>query len=160
MTKIFFKGGALGRAAALIMLALALSPASSYASPADDVSNAATDLYARMSAHDLAGVQRYVPATGFTEIEAGASAARRLDMQAFAALFQAPLDINLRATSLDVQVLGDTAIVIGQRVGSVTPKGKTAVASTVLFSSVWSLDAGHWQLRHMHLSAPAESPAQ
>lgn len=71
---------------ALAALALAASTASRAAADVD-VASAATDLYARMTARDLAGVLRYVPAAGFTEIGPSAPSVHVLKPAAFEALF-------------------------------------------------------------------------
>lgn len=50
-----------------------------------DVASAAGDLYARMTARDLAGVLRYIPAVGFTEIGPSAPSVHVLKPSAFKA---------------------------------------------------------------------------
>ena len=120
---------------------------------------ATADLYARISARDLDGVLQYVPAEGFTEVGVGASETHRLDGHAFEAFFKGEHSISLRAVDLAAQEFGDTTIVTGMRVGSITPKGQQVKENRALFTMVWVRADGRWLLRHVHLSAvePASS---
>lgn len=137
---------------ALAAVALAASTAGSAAADAD-VASAATDLYARMTARDLAGVLRYVPAAGFTEIGPSAPSAHVLKPSAFEALFNSDAVIKLRDEDVNVQRFGGTAVLTGVRVGSVGPKDKPSAELRVPFTMVWTNDNGRWQLRHVHLSS-------
>jgi len=119
------------------------------------VRDATTDLYARMSASDLPGVSRYLPADGFTELSGTATAPHRLDASAFAGLFKSGTRVALRAADLQVQDFGDTAVVTGLRVGSITPPGARPVELAAPFTMVWTQDGGRWLLRHVHVSTPA-----
>jgi ketosteroid isomerase-like protein len=114
---------------------------------------ATADLYSRISARDLDGVLQYVPAEGFTEVGIGAGETHRLDRHAFEAFFKGEHTISLRAADLAAQELGDTIIVTGMRVGSITPKGQQAKENRALFTMVWARTDGRWLLRHVHLSA-------
>lgn len=125
-----------------------------HAAPAAlDPASAAADFFARMSARDLPGVQRYVLPTGFTEISPDAPMAHVLPPAAFQALFGSDLKIALRAEDLRVQRFGETAVVTGTRVGGVGAKDAPQSDARVPFTMVWTLEAGGWRLRHVHLSA-------
>jgi ketosteroid isomerase-like protein len=155
------------RAALLLVLALASAaradgPAS-VAGPASaaratapaSAREATTDLYARMSAGDLPGVMRYVPATGFTELDGDAAAPRRIDAAAFAGLFKSGAHVALRVGDMQEQPLGDVVVVTGVRLGAVTPPGATAPDTATPFTMVWQRDGDGWLLRHVHLSKSA-----
>ena len=118
-----------------------------------DVASAAVDLYARMTARDLVGVLRYIPAAGFTEISPSAPSVHVLKPAAFEALFNSDAVIKLRAEDVNVQSIGSTALVTGVRVGSVGPKDKPSTELRAPFTMVWTSDNGSWQLRHIHLSS-------
>ena len=138
------------------IVAAAGTPAASTAGRAAadaDVASAAVDLYARMTARDLAGVLRYVPAAGFTEIGPSAPSVHLLKPAAFEALFHAEVTIDLRAEDVNVQRFGSIAVVTGLRVGSVGPQGKAPTELRAPFTMVWTSDGGSWQLRHIHLSS-------
>lgn len=120
---------------------------------------ATADLYSRISARDLGGVLRYVPAKGFTEVGVGASEVHLLDRHAFEAFFKADLAIDLRAVDIAARIFGDTAIVTGIRVGSITPKGQHAHEDRALFTMVWVRSDDRWLLRHVHLSAVQSAPS-
>lgn len=119
---------------------------------AADIAAAAVDLYARMTARDLAGVLRYIPAAGFTEIGPSAPSVHILKPAAFEALFNSDAVIKLRAEDVNVQRLGSTAVVTGVRVSSVGPKDKPSTELRAPFTMVWTSDNGSWRLRHIHLS--------
>jgi len=141
------------RAALSVALAI-LACADVHASEPADARDATAGLYARMSASDLAGVSRYLPADGFTELSGSATAPHRLDAAAFAGLFKSGTRVALRATDLQVQSFGETAIVTGLRVGTIAPPGAQAVEMAAPFTMVWTQAEGQWQLRHVHLSTP------
>ena len=63
------------------------------------------------------------------------------------------LVIDPHMTEMQVQVLGNTAVVTGVRVGSITPPGAKPVEERQLATLVWSKAGGQRQLRHIHLSA-------
>ena len=107
-----------------------------------------------MSANDVAGVARYLPADGFTELGSGPATPHRLDAAAFAGLFKSGARIALRVTDVQVQAVGDAAVVTGVRVGSITPPGGTAVEMAAPVTMVWTQAGAQWQLRHVHLSTP------
>jgi hypothetical protein len=77
-----------------------------------------------MTARDLAGVLRHIPAAEFTEIGPSAPSAHVLRPAAFEALFSSGAAIKLCAEDLIVQRFGSTALVTGVRVGFVGPKDK------------------------------------
>jgi hypothetical protein len=139
-----------------VSLALIMSLNSSWASSPNDIKTPAEtsiDLYSDISARNLDGVLQLIPAEGFTEIGVGEGETHRLDKQAFESFFKTDLMINLRAVDVKVQDFGDTAIVTGMRVGSITPRGDQAKEKRHLFTMVWVKVGGRWQLRHVHLSA-------
>lgn len=141
------------RVAGAVLAAATLTASMAAKAAADgDVASAAVDLYARMTARDLPGVLRYIPAAGFTEIGPSAPAVHTLKPAAFEALFNSDAVIKLYAEDLNVQRFGSTAVVTGVRVGSVGPKDKTSTEQKTPFTMVWSSDNGSWQLRHIHLS--------
>lgn len=137
-------------------MALALLPHASRAAPAIDALSpieATSDFYARISARDLDGVSRYLPADGFTEFGVGAGRTTRLARQNFAAFFKSDTAIDLHAENLTAQEFGDTTIVTGMRVGSMTPKGQPVHEERSALTMVWIRTGGRWQVRHVHLSA-------
>jgi ketosteroid isomerase-like protein len=138
----------------LIAALCGLSLAGAHAAPPADAREATADLYVRMSANDLSGVARYLPAGGFTELSPDAPAPHRLDAAAFAGLFGSGVHIDLHAADLQQQTLGDAAIVTGVRIGSITPPGAKPVETAAPFTMIWAHSDGQWQLRHVHLSAP------
>ena len=136
-------------------MTLALMPHNSNAAAASDVQSpieATADLYARISARDLEGVSQYLPAEGFTELPVGGNNIIRLARQNFAAFFQSETAINLHAENLAAQKFGDTTIVTGMRVGSMTPKGQPVMEERPALTMVWVKTGGYWQVRHVHLS--------
>lgn len=139
------------RAAGLLALALACTLARAGA-PAD-ARDATADLYARLSANDLAGVTRYLPAGGFTEMQGDAASPHTLDAAAFAGLFKSGARIALHVSDVQSQSFGDAAVVTGVRMGSITPPGAPVVEMRAPFTMVWTHGADGWQLRHVHLSA-------
>jgi len=141
-------------AAGLLGLALAAASAASLA--AGSATDATRDLYSRISARDR-GVLQYVPADGFDELSPGSTAWHRLDAAAFDRLFRSDLRIALHAEDLSESGFGDVAVVTGTRVGSVGPADRPPAEARQPFTMVWtrSGEAGAWQLRHVHLSAPA-----
>ena len=120
---------------------------------------ATADFYANISARNLGGVMRYVPAEGFTEVGIGTEETHRIDEHSFEAFFKSELAINLHAVNLSFQEFGDTAIVTGIRAGSITPKGAQVADKRDFFTMVWIKNNGKWLLRHVHLSSidPAHS---
>jgi hypothetical protein len=97
------------RVAAVVLPAVALVASTAGSAAADvDVASAAVDLYARMTARDLAGVLRYIPAAGFTGIGPSASSVHVLKPAAFEALFSSDAAIKLRAEEVNVQRFGST----------------------------------------------------
>jgi ketosteroid isomerase-like protein len=143
--------------AALLLALGGLACAGALAGEPAGVRDATADLYARMSASDLAGVSRYLPAEGFTELSEGAAAPHRLGAAAFAGLFKSGAHVALHVTDVQVQGFADTAIVTGVRVGSITTPGANGVEMSAPFTMVWTQDAGQWHLRHVHLSTPVPS---
>jgi len=137
---------------AALLLASAFAALAHAGAPAG-AREATADLYARMSAGDLPGVARYVPAAGFTELDGDAVAPHRIDLGAFEGLFKSGTHIALRASDLHEQPLGDVVVVTGVRVGAIGP----AAEATTPFTMVWQRDGQGWKLRHVHLSS--SSPA-
>jgi ketosteroid isomerase-like protein len=135
----------------LAALALAAAAGLAHAADADDAVAATARLYAAMDARDLAGVSALLPAAGFTELSPTGER-HRLDAKAVAALFATPLVIDLHATDLQAETVGDTTIVTGTRTGAVAPAGTPAPQAGNRFTMVWTKADGRWQLRHVHLS--------
>lgn len=106
-----------------------------------------------MSTADLAAVSRYIPAEGFSETIPETDKLLQIGIKAFEALFKSGKKIDLKVIEIQSQVFGDTAVVTGKRVGSITPPGVTAVEGQVAFSMIWSHSDGRWLVRHLHLSA-------
>ncbi|KQV45010.1 nuclear transport factor 2 family protein [Massilia sp. Root335] len=141
------------RAAGVVLTAAALAASTAgRAATHLDVASATVDLYARMTARDLAGVLRYIPAAGFTEIDPSAPSVHVLKPAAFEALFNSDAVIKLRAEDVNVQRFGSTAVVTGVRLGSVGPKDKPSNELRAPFTMVWTSDNGSWHLRHIQLS--------
>jgi len=153
------RGTTCRRGLGMLLAALATTVSLAGAARAAGAEDAAADpvaatvaLYARMSARDLPGVLRLVPADGFTELGPDAAAPHRLAPVAFEGLFRSDLAIALRAEDVEARRFGDVAVVTGTRVGAVGP----AAAARQPFTMVWTREpAGDWRLRHVHLSAPA-----
>jgi ketosteroid isomerase-like protein len=141
-----------GRDTGVVLAAARAASAMGKEVAAADIAAAAVDLYARMTARDLAGVLRYIPAAGFTEIGPSAPSVHILKPAAFEALFNSDAVIKLRAEDVNVQRLGSTAVVTGVRVSSVGPKDKPSTELRAPFTMVWTSDNGSWRLRHIHLS--------
>jgi ketosteroid isomerase-like protein len=142
------------RDAGAVFAAVALAASTAGRAAADvDVASAAVDLYARMTARDLAGVLRYFPAAGFTEVGPSAPSVHVLKPAAFEALFASDMAIKLRAEDVNVQRFGTAAVVTGVRVGAIGPKDGPSAESRTPFTMVWTSDNGRWQLRHIHLSS-------
>lgn len=142
------------RDAGVVLAAVALAASTAGRAAADvDVASAAVDLYARTTARDLAGVLRYIPAAGFTEIGPSATSVHVLTAAAFEALFNSDTVIKLRAEDVNVQRFSSAAVVTGVRVGSIGPKDKPSTELRTPFTMVWTSDNGSWQLRHVHLSS-------
>jgi len=138
----------------VVSAAVALADSMKGRAAADvDVASAAADLYARMTARDLAGVLRYIPAAGLTEVGSSAPSVHVLKPAAFEALFNSDAVIKLRVEDVNVQSFGGTAVATGVRVGSVGPKDKLSTELRAPFTMVWTSDNGSWQLRHIHLSS-------
>jgi len=145
-----------------LLAGLAVSLAATSATAASEgqrVEAAAADFYARISVRDIEGVSRYLPPGGFTEFGVGAGDVTVLDRHNFEGWFKQEPAIDLRAVDLKVQEYGDTAIVTGKRVGSLTAKGQPRKESQAAETMVWTKSEGRWLLRHVHLS-PIESKAR
>jgi ketosteroid isomerase-like protein len=140
----------------LTCLALAILPGDGKAAAAVETQSpikATADLYARISARDLDGVSQYLPDAGFSEFGVGASSLTQLARQNFAAFFKSDTAISLHTENLAAQEFGDTTIVTGWRVGSMTPKGQPVKVERAALTMVWVKTDGRWQVRHVHLSA-------
>ena len=136
---------------AAVLLALAVAAVAQAGEPAS-AREATAELYARMSAGDLPGIARYVPAAGFTELDGEAAAPHRIDAAAFAGLFKSGAHVAFRVRDVQEQALGDVVVVTGVRLGSITPPGATATDTATPFTMVWQREDAGWQLRHVHLS--------
>lgn len=143
-------------ASPLTCVALLLLPHASHAAAAGEARSpieATADFYKKISARDLDGVSQYLPADGFTEFPVGGGSTIRLARQNFAAFFKSDTAIDLHADNLAAQDFGDTVIVTGLRVGSMTPKGQQVKEERSALTMVWVRSEGRWQVRHVHLSA-------
>ena len=147
------------RAASIVaaVFSTCLAAPASFASEAADAVAAAKSFYSDMDNKDLSGISRLIPADGFTELGPDSPELHRLDREAFPGLFKSGMQIELRATDVQAQVFGNTAIVTGLRAGSITKPGATPAATANPFTMIWLNSNGHWQLHHIHLSAPAGS---
>lgn len=114
---------------------------------------ASSALFADMTARDLPGILRLIPADGFTEIGPNSAEVHRLDAKVFEGLFKSGMAISLRMTGMQEQTFGDTAVVTGTRVGRIAPQGAVPAEDRQLATLVWSRVGNGWQLRHLHLSA-------
>jgi len=139
--------------AALTMAGLAAAPTLPAAAADGSAAEASERLFADMSARDLPGVLSLIPADGFTEISPNSNGVQRLDAKAFEGLFKSGLAIDLHITGLQVQALGNAAVVTGVRVGSITPPGTKPVEERQLATLIWSKVGDQWTLQHIHLSA-------
>ena len=86
-------------------------------------------------------------------MSAGAGSLIQLARQNFAAFFKSDVAIRLHAENLTAQEYGDTTIVTGLRVGSITPKGQQVKEERSALTMVWVRTEGRWRVRHVHLSA-------
>jgi len=141
-------------AAALMVACLVGTPVMSAVAEGSDAAAASASLYADMSARNLPGVLRFIPAPGFTEISPDSSQVRRLDAKAFDALFKSQLLIDLHMEGMQVQALGDVTVVTGTRIGSITVPGTVPAEERQLATLVWSMAGDQWKLQHIHLSTP------
>jgi ketosteroid isomerase-like protein len=138
---------------AAVLLALTVAAVAQAGEPAS-AREATADLYARMSAGDLPGVTRYVPATGFSELDGDAVAPHRIDAAAFAGLFKSGAHVAFRVSDVREETLGDVVVVTGVRIGAIAPGPDSATP----FTMVWQHDGAGWQLRHVHLSRSTPAP--
>jgi len=146
---------AMGNAAAALMVACFVStPVMSAVAEGGDAAAASASLYADMSARNLPGVLRFIPEPGFTEISPDSDQVQRLDAKAFEGLFKSQLLIDLHMEGMQVQALGDVAVVTGTRIGSITVPGTLPAEERQLATLVWSKAGDQWKLRHIHLSTP------
>ena len=136
---------------AALLLALGAAGLAQAGEPAG-AREATADLYARMSAGDLAGVARYVPEAGFTELDGDAVSPRHIDVAAFAGLFKSGVRVRFRVSDMREQPLGDVVVVTGERIGAIEPPGATVADSLTPFTMVWARDGTGWKLHHAHLS--------
>lgn len=135
-----------------------LSPGMAHAAgtaSAEEAITATQDFFARLSAGDLPGVSRYLTAEGFTEIVPETDTLLQLNAAAFDGLFKSGRKVDLHIVGVRAQVFGDSTVVTGKRVGSITAAGAVPVERQLAFSMVWTCLAGSWQVRHLHLSALA-----
>jgi len=147
--------GAMGNAAAALMVAcLVGTPVMSAVAEGGDAVAASASLYADMSARNLPDVLRFIPAPGFTEISPDSNQVQRLDAKAFEGLFTSQLLIDLHMVGMQVQALGDVAVVTGTRIGSITVPGTVPAKERQLATLVWSKVGDQWKLQHIHLSMP------
>jgi len=125
-----------------VLPAVALVASTAGSAAADvDAASAAVDLYARMTARDLAGVLRYIPAAGFTEIGPSATSAHVLRPAAFEALFSSDAAIKLRAEEMCRNNFSDTRCSCGSRRRSTTGHGHCSPNSTRASRQVLSFAA-------------------
>ncbi len=141
-------------AAALMIACLVGRPAMSATAEGSDAAAASASLYTDMSARNLPGVLRFIPAQGITEIGPDTNQVHRLYAKAFEDLFKSPLLIDLRMEGMQVQALGTVAVVTGTRIGSVTMPGIVPIEERQLATLVWLKVGDQWKLQHIHLSAP------
>jgi len=123
------------------------------ADTSDEAITATQDFFAQMSAENLAGVAAYVAPQGFSETAPETEKLLQLDIKAFETLFKSGRKIDLRASDLQAQAFGDTVIVTGKRVGSITAPGAISVDGRLAFTMIWLKGGGGWQMKHLHLSA-------
>ncbi len=146
---------AIGNAVAALMVAcLVGTPVMPAVAEGGDAAAASASLYADMSARNLPGVLRFIPAPGFTEISPDSNQVQRLDAKAFEALFESQLLIDLHMEGMQVQALGDVTVVTGTRIGSITVPGTVPAEERQLATLVWSKAGDQWKLQHIHLSTP------
>lgn len=124
------------------------------ASSADDVadvSDAVNDLYRSLGSKNLEALSNYIPSQGFTEFNPEHKDLQVMKLSYFKGAFDAGVAINLHVEQLQARVLGNTAIVTGYRVGSITfPDGKVTNDRSCL-TMMWA-KAKTWMLQHVHLS--------
>jgi len=143
----------LTRIATAMTLAAALTSLHALAAPAGDAAQATTDFFARMSAKDLPGVSRYLPAGGFSEFLPDSKDLLQLDAKAFEGLFNSGKQVDLRVADVKVQAFGDISVVTGTRLGGIAAPGTAVPQGRQAFTMVWQREGEAWVLRHIHLSA-------
>lgn len=126
---------------------------------AADVRHTVDDFYARIAANDPTALTQYIPEGGFTEFNAESSELKTLDRALFAGAFAGKVQIDYHVEQPRVRVTGDTAIVTGYRLGSISfPDGKRTEGRDCL-TMLWSKATAGWMLQHVHLSScPSAQP--
>ena len=120
----------------------------------DEAAIAASGFFASVSARDAARLNTYLQPEGFTEFMPESGKLLKLDAQAFTNLFASPLLIDLRLADVQVQHVGDAAVVTGTRLGYISKPGVTPQDGRLAVSMIWSRQSGGWKLHHIHLSVP------
>ena len=143
----------LTRIATAMTLAAALASPAVLAAPPGDAAQATADFFARMSARDLPGVSRYLPAGGFSEFLPDAKDLLQLDGKAFEGLFSSGKQVELRVADVKLQSFGEVSVVTGTRLGGIAAPGAAVPQGRLAFTMVWQRDGDAWLLRHIHLSA-------
>lgn len=141
--------------AATLAIAAGLSlPWATWAAGAEApaAATAAQDLFVQISAANLEGVSRYLRPEGFSEFAPEWAGLKQLDAKAFEGLFKSGTKLDLRLIDLKTQDLGDTALVTGTRVGTITPPQGAAIDTHLAFTMVWTKVAGGWKPAHVHLA--------
>lgn len=139
---------------AVISMSVNTANANHLDSVEQEVSQATKALYTALSQADAKTFAKYLPPEGFTEFNPEWQGVRRLNMSLFENIFKAGAKIDLNVADIKVQTLGDTAIVTGFRVGSITAPVADAkpVHSRLALTMIWSKSLGEWKLQHVHLS--------
>ncbi|MEJ6005005.1 hypothetical protein WG899_05570 [Paucibacter sp. AS339] len=152
--------------AALLALASAAFAGPARAESADEaaLTEAVAQLYRSLGSGDVAGFAALVPAGGFSEFNTEAEGLQTLTMDYFRAVMTSGAKIALRVSDLQPRLLGgDTALVTGYRVGSITLPSGQRFDSRQALTMLWrkapsqvgvSSASGAWQLLHVHLSEP------
>lgn len=124
----------------------------SIADDVGDVSDAVNGLYRSLGSKDLRALSNYIPPEGFTEFNPEHKELQIMQLGFFKGAFDAGVAIDLHVEQLQARVLGNSAVVTGYRVGSITlPDGKMTNDRSCLTMN-WT-KAKAWTLQHVHLSS-------
>ena len=119
---------------------------------AQDVRTAVFELYDALNNGDADAFVGHMWPGGYTEFGGSGGLIETLDKAYIRGALEAGVKTDLGVQHLDVRVHGDSAIVTGYRVGSITMPNGTASDDTLCLSMMWFRENGKWKLAHVHLS--------
>ncbi len=119
----------------------------------DDVKAAVLELLAAMNAADVEAVAKTKHSDFSVFLYDGTSLAEGFDKNTARAAMEAGLKFDWEIRRLDVKVYGNTAVVTGYNVGTVTLPDGTSLDGPRRFTEVWTKEEGQWMQVHRHASA-------